>query len=1182
VSEGRAAGVDVGGTFTDVVVVEQGGGTLIPRAVKTPTTPADQGEGVLNGLDDSARDGVAHLAHGTTTATNAILERDVARTVLVTTRGFADLLVIGRQARPALYDLTVTRPAPLVPSELVVTVEERVAHDGSVVIALTDAEITRVVESVEAAEPESVAVSLLFSYADDEHERRLCAALEERLNVPVTRSSALLPEFREYERASTCVLNAAVAPRMRRYLSGLDDRLPQTTISVMMSGGGTTDLAYAAEAPVHTLLSGPAAGVVAAGAIAAAAGFGDAVGFDMGGTSTDVCLIRDGRPDISSHSTIDRLPFRTPAVAIHTVGAGGGSIAWIDQGGALRVGPRSAGADPGPACYGKGGTEPTVTDAHCVLGHLDPNRQLGGGLTLDVDTARRVVDTLPEQADGASGILTVVRATMARALRKVSTERGVDPGELALLAYGGAGPLHATALAREVGMRAVIVPPAAGVLSALGLLLAPPRAEASRTLMVDAGDDIGHVWTELSETATRQLAAQGAAGDPTVRHIAECRYAGQSHELRVDADGDPGARFHEAHEEAYGYRMPDEQVQLVTARVIAEGTPVLPAPPGEWEQERRDEDTRRIVVDGSQVDARVVSRGALAPGDTVDGPALVEQSDTTTLLAPGDHATIDDHHNLIITAGGERTLSAVQLEVVRHALAGVADEMGAALRRAAYSPNIKERADCSAAVFAPDGQMVAQAEHIPVHLGAMPRSVEAAIDRFGDRLTPGTQVMVNDPYAGGTHLPDLTLVAAVGDADGTLLGYVANRAHHADVGGAAPGSMPANATDIAMEGLRIPPIVLAEDGRVRDDLVELIAANSRTPRERHGDLRAQFAANHVGAQRLRELAVRYGIAGLHTAMREVCDYSERRVRAAITDIPDGEYRARDVLELPGADGTDDEVEIRVTLTVDGDEVTADFAGSGAQVPANVNAVLAVTASSAYFVLRMLTDPDAPPNAGCYRPLTVRAPARSVVDARHPAPVAAGNVETSQRIVDVLLAAFARALPDRVPAASQGTMNNLLLGASDPVAFSYYETLGGGEGATPGRDGQSGIHTGMTNTENTPAEAIELDYPLRIWCYELRPDSGGDGDHRGGDGLVREIEVLSEHATLTLQTERRLHAPWGLHGGGDGASGRNVLIRAGGAEEDLASKGTWRLERGDRVRIETPGGGGWNPPAREAT
>ncbi|HKR51936.1 MAG TPA: hydantoinase B/oxoprolinase family protein [Pseudonocardiaceae bacterium] len=519
-------------------------------------------------------------------------------------------------------------------------------------------------------------------------------------------------------------------------------------------------------------------------------------------------------------------------------------------------------------------------------------------------------------------------------------------------------------------------------------------------------------------------------------------------------------------------------------------------------------------------------------------------------------------------------LSAVELEVFRHALAGVADEMGVALRRAAYSPNIKERADCSAAVFDPDGEMVAQAEHIPVHLGSMPASVRAVLDTFG-ALRPGQQVCVNDPYLGGTHLPDLTIVAAVGSADG-LLGYVANRAHHADVGGAAPGSMPATATDIAMEGIRIPPILIADGDGERDDVVRLIAANSRTPAERRGDLRAQFAANHVGARRLGELATRMGAARLHEAMAAVCDYSDRRVRAAVAEIPDGCYRNSDVLEIGAG------VTIRAAVTVAGDEVSIDFAGTDPQIPVNCNAVLAVTLSSAMFVFRMLTDPDAPPNAGCYRSLHVCAPEGSVVHARFPAPTAAGNVETSQRIVDVLLGCFAQAIPDRVPAASQGTMNNLLIGSGSDSdnsgcrAFSYYETLGGGEGGTPDRPGMSGVHTGMTNTQNTPAEAMELDYPLRVWRYELRPSSGGAGAHPGGDGLIREVEVLTD-CTLTVQSERRENPPWGLGGGHPGAVGRNVLRRADGTEVELPSKGTWPLRRGDRIRIETPGGGGWGAP-----
>ena len=517
-------------------------------------------------------------------------------------------------------------------------------------------------------------------------------------------------------------------------------------------------------------------------------------------------------------------------------------------------------------------------------------------------------------------------------------------------------------------------------------------------------------------------------------------------------------------------------------------------------------------------------------------------------------------------------LSGVELEVFRHALAGVAEEMGVALRRAAYSPNIKERADCSAAVFDPSGQMVAQAEHIPVHLGAMPASVRAVLDSNG-ALRPGQQVCVNDPYMGGTHLPDLTIVSAVGPESGDaaeLLGYVANRAHHADVGGAAPGSMPAGATEIAMEGIRIPPILIADPGGEREDVVRLIAANSRTPRERLGDLRAQFAANHVGARRLRELAGRLGPGRLAEAMAAVCDYSERRVRAAVRRIPEGCYRNSDVLEIGAG------VTIRAAVTVTGDEVVIDFAGTDPQISVNLNAVFAVTQSCAMFVFRMLTDPDAPPNAGCYRPLQVRAPEGCVVHAAFPAPTAAGNVETSQRIVDVLLGAFAQAIPDRVPAASQGTMNNLLIGTGGGGAeepFSYYETLGGGEGGNPLRPGMSGVHTGMTNTQNTPAEAMELDYPLRVWRYELRGGSGGAGVHPGGDGLVREIEALVD-CTLTVQSERREWAPWGLRGGQSGATGRNVLIKADGVEVPLPSKGSWQLHRGDRIRIETPGGGGW--------
>ena len=650
------AGVDVGGTFTDVVVHVEG---RAPRAIKVPTTPGNQAEGVARGLSAGCDGEVRLLAHGTTTATNALLERKTARTVLVTTDGFADVLQIGRQDRPALYDLSITRAEPLVPHDLVVTVSERVGPRGERIVELTDGEISRVVDEVDRLGPESVAVSLLFAYAHDDHERRLERALD-RLGVPVSRSSALLPEFREYERASTCVLNASVEPVMRRYLSNLAERVPGPTITVMTSSGGTAGVDFAAAAPVHTLLSGPAAGVVAAGAVASGAGFADAIAFDMGGTSTDVCLIRDGEPEIATASEIDGLPFRTPAVAVHTVGAGGGSVAWVDPGGALRVGPHSAGADPGPACYGLGGTDPTVSDAHCALGHLDPGRELGGGLRLDGGRAVEALGGLPQGSGGAQGVLTVVRATMARALRRVSTEQGVDPSGLALVAYGGAGPLHATALAKEIGCRAVVVPPAPGVLSALGLLLAPPRFEASRTVMAEVDEDLSGTWSRLEDDVRRELDRQGATGRVTLVRFVDARYARQSHELRIRLDGDEigpvdedvAELLHRAHREAYGYAMPDQPVRIVTLRVVGRGQPVLSSAPPAWDQgEAEPERSREIGVDGATVTARVVSRASLKPGDRVEGPALVEQPDTTTLLHTGEIAEVDGARNLVVHLG---------------------------------------------------------------------------------------------------------------------------------------------------------------------------------------------------------------------------------------------------------------------------------------------------------------------------------------------------------------------------------------------------------------------------------------------------------------------------------------------------------------------------------------------------
>lgn len=523
---------------------------------------------------------------------------------------------------------------------------------------------------------------------------------------------------------------------------------------------------------------------------------------------------------------------------------------------------------------------------------------------------------------------------------------------------------------------------------------------------------------------------------------------------------------------------------------------------------------------------------------------------------------------------GGSQVDPITLEVVRNALMGIAEEAGAALRRTAYSPNIKERVDCSTAVFDANGRMVAQAEHIPVHLGSMPMSVLAAREHFGDALEPGDQVLVSDPFAGGTHLPDWTLVAPVHDDAGQLLGYAANRAHHSDVGGSAPGSMPAGAREIFEEGLRIPPVKLYVRGEESTDLVALLLANTRTPRERLGDMRAQVGANHLTAKRMRTLANDLGVSGLQNAMAATLEHAERAVAAAVRELPDGVYNFEDLLDDDGT-GVED-IPIRVTLTIDGADVTCDLRGSSPQVPGSVNAPYAVTLSACVYALRAVAAPHLPANDGVSHNLTVLTDPGSIVDAQPPAAVAAGNVETSQRIVDVLLGAFAQAAPMVVGAASQGTMNNTLLGGSDPRSgerFTYYETLAGGTGAGPWGRGADGTHSHMTNTKNTPIEAFELAYPVRVVEYRLREGSGGQGLHPGGEGLRRVLEMRTDDAVASVLTERRRRGGWGIAGGADASPGYNAII-VDGVEQPLPPKATVRLRQGDRLVVQTPGGGGY--------
>jgi N-methylhydantoinase A len=656
-------GVDVGGTFTDLV--HAGDGRV--GVAKVASTPGDQATGILAGVERLELDVAAlrRFAHGTTVATNTVLERDGARTVLVTTRGFADLLLIARQDRPRLYDLTARRAQPVVERGMAVEVAERVDADGTVREELTDEEIARVVAEVSEREPEAVVVSLLFSFLVPEHERRLARALTDAGHRAVTTSSALLPVFREVERTSTAALNAYVAPRMEGYLASLERRLDEAglraPVEVMRSGGGTFTAGLAAREPVHTLLSGPAAGAWGAAALGRVAGVSDLIGCDMGGTSTDVTLIEAGRPATTAEGRIDGLPFAVTTTDIHTVGSGGGSIAWRDEGGALRVGPRSAGAEPGPAAYGRGGRLPTVTDANVVLGRLDPHVRLGGAMPLRADLALEAVSSLAEELDlaptrCADGMLRVVEAQMAKALRVVSVERGRDPRSFTLVPFGGAGPLHQAALAAELGCREVLVPPNPGVLSALGLLAAPitvDRALSRLTVLADAdADELAGLWDRLADEA-RRVVGQQEVPVAAERRTADLRYHGQAHELEVDAsDADPrrlAERLHEAHRERYGYDQPEEGVELVTLRVRVEGpTPDLPLEPvtGGGDVEAATLATRDVIVERTPTPTAIVDRSALGAGARLRGPAVVIGLDSTCFVAPWQSGEVDEHGSL--------------------------------------------------------------------------------------------------------------------------------------------------------------------------------------------------------------------------------------------------------------------------------------------------------------------------------------------------------------------------------------------------------------------------------------------------------------------------------------------------------------------------------------------------------
>ncbi len=1212
-------GIDIGGTFTDLQVLDETTGLV--NSLKTPTTPEDPSIGLMTGIDEAAaRFGFALpdirlLLHGTTIATNAVLERKLARGLLLTTAGFRDVLEIGRHARRDVYGLKPTREDPLIPRDLRLEVAERMRADGTVAQPLDPAGLDHAIRQLD---PETVAICLLNANVNAAHERALRDHLTSLFpSLPISLSSEVSPEIREFERTSTTVLNALLVPVVRSYLDRLQRRMAERGLAarllLVQSNGGVCSAAIASQQPVRLLLSGPSGGALAAQLAAARLGLPNLVGVDMGGTSFDVCVVGDGRVTTMTQGEIDGLPVRLPMVEIRTIGAGGGSIASVLPGDRLVVGPRSAGARPGPVCYGHGGTLPTVTDANLVVGRLDEAFFLGGKMALDGNGARAALATeigtklALDVESAAAGMLTLTNASLASAIRLSLFEKGLDPRAFSLLSFGGAGGLHAIEVAEELGIDRVVFPADASTFSASGILQSDIVHDlaASRVMraLPEAVPDLLRMAATLRSQGTALLDQDGVPPDRRALHLsADLRYHGQAFELVVswgDVTPDPAslaqltADFHALHHRRFSYANPADPVEIVTLRLTATGRlPEItlaraPTPPGDALPR-----SRRVFLAGAWHDVAVHRRDALAA--PITGPALIEEAYTTAFIAPGWHCTPDPAGDLIATripsskpspSGrglGEGVATSqttpIELEITRNALTAAAAEMDVTIWRTSRSTIVRELLDYSTAIFTPDGDIVAQSARIPQHLNSMGAGLQTIVHDFipAADWQPGDVIITNDPYCGGQHIPDILAFRPVFET-GVMIGIVGTLCHHLDMGGIAAGSYGATATEIFQEGLRIPPMKLVKAGVMNAEALAMMRQNVRRPDMLWGDLQAQLASLAVGDANLRKLADRYGGPALVAACARMLDSSEAAMRAMIGRMPDGRYEFEDFIDDDGL--TDTPIRIHARIEITGETMVVDLTGSGPQALGPINATLASAGSAVSYAVMACADTPIPANAGCYRPVTVVAREGSIVHARHPAPVA-NRIAATHRLATTLLGALHQAVPDRVPAAYYGvsyvctfqTIN------ADDKRSVLVEIEVGGSGGHPVQDGLNGYSSGMHNNANIPVEMIESELPLTILAYALLPGTAGDGQFRGGLGLLREWRIDCPEAVFTANLDRFKFRPYGLAGGLPAAPGRLTLLRDGKAEPLPSKIGNLRLRHGDIIRLETSGGGGFGPPS----
>jgi 5-oxoprolinase (ATP-hydrolysing) len=1247
--------VDRGGTFTDIVARRPDGTLAAHKLLSESGAYRDAAVAGIRQLlgvapgDPVPADRIGTVRLGTTVATNALLERTGEPTVLLITAGFGDALRIAYQSRPRIFDRHIVLPGQLY--DRVIEVPERVGADGELIRPLDEGTAEQALRDAYQDGYRGAAIVFMHGYRYPDHERRTGEIARSIGFTQVSESHEVSPLMRLVSRGDTTVVDAYLSPVLRRYVDEVAAELAGVRVLFMQSNGGLAEAA--SFRGKDSILSGPAGGIVGMARTAAAAGFHRVIGFDMGGTSTDVSHFA-GEFERQYETQVAGVRLRAPMLSIHTVAAGGGSVLHFDDG-RYQVGPDSAGAAPGPACYGRGGPL-TVTDANVLLGRVQPDhfpRVFGpaGDRPLDAAAARTKFAQLAAQiaaatedtrgpAEVAAGFLEIAVQNMANAIKKISVQRGYDVTRYVLSTFGGAGGQHACAVAAALGMTRVLIHPLAGALSAYGIGLADVIAmreaavEAPLTPALAEGL-AADAFRPLEDSARAELARHGPpdAGDADI-HVTRqvhLRYEGTDTPVQVPY-GSP-AEMTEAFERAYQTRfsflMPDKPIVVEAVSVeaaVASSAAVAPSPDSAADSASRtsqaaqaqaepygcDSDTAigvslsqpcpradaeaaeqvRMFAAGEWATVPLYRRAALLPGQTVGGPAIIAEDLATTVVEPGWHAVVTAGRDLLLTRVAPRaaaTASAAEpaetgsepdpvlLEVFSNLFMAVAEQMGERLRSTAHSVNIKERLDFSCAIFDAGGNLIANAPHIPVHLGSMSESIKMVIDRNRGAIKPGDVYALNDPYHGGTHLPDVTVITPVfappasgtgsdtgsgtpDDAPRDVWFYVASRGHHAEIGGISPGSMPAGSTRIEEEGVLIDNWLLVEAGRIREAETTALLSGaefpSRNPAVNLADLRAQVAANEKGAAELRRMVAQYGLGVVHAYMGHVQENAAEAVGNVITALSDG-----------GCDyELDNSAHIKVKVTVDKATRTAtiDFTGTSAQLGGNFNAPSSVAMAAVLYVFRTLVDKEIPLNAGCLKPLTVIIPPGTMLSPEYPAAVAAGNVETSQAVTGALYAALG------VMAEGSGTMNNVTFGNGQ---YQYYETVASGSGAGDGFDGTDLVQTKMTNSRLTDPEVLEWRYPVRLESYAIRHGSGGRGRWNGGDGGVRRIRFLEPMTVTTLASHRRVPA-FGLHGGAPGALGRHWIEHPDGAATPMEACDSKTLAAGDVFVIETPGGGGY--------